>query len=119
MTNAMIIFMNQVQLQEDGILKFTGNTVTMCDEEGNESEVYEIQPIHTYNGWKVRGYRVKKGEKAIAKFPIWKYAKKKKSDSVENETATKEEMQKKGYCFMKMSAFFTDEQVEPINSEDK
>lgn len=113
MTNAMIIFVNQLQLQEEGILKFTGNTTVVYDEEGNETEIQEIQPIHTYNGWKARGYKVKKGEKAIAKFPIWKYTVKKKTIE-EAESMNEEEAQKKGYCFMKMSAFFTDEQVEKI-----
>ena len=107
MTNTMIILMNQVQLQEQGVLKFTGNIDVIYDAEGNETEIQEIQPIHTYNGWKMRGYKVKKGEKAIAKFPIWKYTRKRKDE-------TEEEAQEKGYCFMKMSAFFTDEQVEKI-----
>ena len=117
MTNTMIILANQIQLQEEGLLKFTGNTTVVYDAEGNEREIEEIQPIHTYNGWKARGYRVKKGEKAIAKFPIWKYTTKKKSvadSDAESEPVNEEEAQKKGFCFMKMSAFFTDEQVEKI-----
>ena len=30
---------------------------------------------------------------------------------------TEEEAQAKGYCFMKMSAFFTSDQVEPIKED--
>ncbi len=62
--------------------------------------------IHTYGHWKSLGYTVKKGEKAIAKFPIWKYTKDKKKDM------TEEEAQANGYCFMKNSAWFSDKQVE-------
>ena len=66
--------------------------------------------IHTYAGWQERGYQVKKGEKAIAKFPIWKYTKGKKE-------MTEEDAQAKGYCFMKNSAWFSDLQVEPIKEK--
>ena len=57
------------------------------------------------------GYQVKKGEKSNIKFTIWKYTKGKKKDM------TEEEAQQKGYCFMKLSAFFTDEQVEKIEGK--
>ena len=67
--------------------------------------------IHTYGHWKSLGFQVKKGEKAIAKFPIWKYTKGKTKDMDE------EEAQAKGFCFMKNSAWFSDEQVEPIKEE--
>lgn len=67
--------------------------------------------IHTYGYWKSLGFQVKKGEKAIAKFPIWKYTKGKTKDMDE------EEAQAKGFCFMKNSAWFSNEQVEPIKEE--
>lgn len=54
-------------------------------------------------------YQVKKGQKAIAQFPIWKYTSKKKAEEV-----SEEEAQARGYCFMKMSSFFSTKQVEPI-----
>ena len=108
MTNTMIIATEQLRLLNDGILHYTGKMIevynmALCRVE----ETAEIQPIHTYAHWKSMGYQVKKGEKAIAKFPIWKYTKGKKKEM------TEEEAQEKGYCFMKMSAFFSDEQVEP------
>lgn len=108
MTNAMIIELNKLELQKQGILKYTGRTVHGLNLAGEEVELPEIQPIHTFNGWKSRGFRVKRGEHAIAKFPIWKYTGKRKNE-------TEEEAQEKGYCFMKLSAFFTDEQVEKID----
>lgn len=103
MTNAQIIFENQMLLANEGILKFTDDG--------------EIQPIHTYNAWKARGFQVKKGEKAVAKFAIWKYSNSKKKDDEESEAEGENEVQK-GRCFMKMSAFFTDEQVEPIKEKE-
>lgn len=89
MTNSEIILGNMAILIADGVIT-------------------EDNVIHTYAHWKSLGFQVKKGEHAIAKFPIWKYTKKKDKDMSE------EEAQQKGYCFMKNSAWFTDAQVEPI-----
>ena len=89
MTNSEIILGNMATLIADGVIT-------------------EDNVIHTYAHWKSLGFQVKKGEHAIAKFPIWKYTKKKDKDMSE------EEAQQKGYCFMKNSAWFTDAQVEPI-----
>lgn len=68
------------------------------------------EEIHTFERWKALGFSVKKGEKAKAKFPIWKYGEK----SVETEKNGKKEEKKRSYCFLKMSSFFTENQVEPI-----
>ena len=70
----------------------------------------KIQPdeeIHTFQRWKAMGYSVKKGEHAIAKFPIWKMGTKKDEDGEEVIT---------GRCFMKMSAFFSTRQVERLEA---
>ena len=93
MTNTAIIISNMELLIHNGVI--TADNI-----------------IHTYSRWKSLGFQVKKGEKAIAKFPIWKYTKGKKQEMSE------EEAQEKGYCFMKMSAFFSDTQVEPITEQD-
>ena len=109
MTNAMIILLKQVELVEQGILNYTGRMVTGVNVATGESvEVPEIQPIHTYARWKALGYQVRKGEKAVASFPVWKYTKGKTKDMDE------EEAQRQGYCFMKNASWFTDEQVDPI-----
>ena len=110
MTNAMIIIAEQLRLLDEGVLHYTGRTIPVYNlATGEVEETAEIQPIHTYNGWKARGYQVKKGQKAIAQFPIWKYTKAKTKDMDE------EEAQQRGYCFMKNSSWFTDEQVEAIS----
>jgi len=112
MTNQMIIASEQTRLAQEGVLKYTGRKIQVFNLVTQEEEfIDEIQPIHTFNAWKLLGYKVKKGEKAVAKFPIWKYTSKKKKEESE------EEAQANGYCFMKMSAFFTNEQVEKIEEE--
>lgn len=61
------------------------------------------EEIHTFQGWKDRGYRVKRGEHAITRLTIWKYAGKKDKET-EEETD--------GHCFLKNSCFFATSQVE-------
>lgn len=97
MTNAEIIFRTSEDLVKQGILK----TVEI-----DGMIVPEI--IHTFQKWKSLGYSVKKGEKAIAKFPIWKHSSKKVVDEETNEENEKTSM------FMKMASFFKFEQVEKI-----
>lgn len=64
------------------------------------------EEIHTFRAWLNLGYRVKKGEKAKYKFPIWKQGKRTYEENGEEKTKT--------FMFMKMSAFFTESQVEKI-----
>ena len=87
MTNAEIILNESFGLMEKGILKGNGTYGTMIDENGNESKVEFPEEIHTFNGWKERGFQVKKGEKSKIKFSIWKYTKKtvKDKDGKEEE----------------------------------
>ena len=104
MTNAQIILMESVKLMRNGIIK--GSGVKGITPDGRQVELPE--EIHTYQRWKSLGYQVQKGQKSVAQFPIWKYTKKKSKEM------TEEEAQQSGYCFMKMSSFFTAEQVEKI-----
>ena len=98
MTNAEIIEKTSLQLVEQGVLK-------LVEVDG----VQMPEPIHTFNGWKERGYSVKKGEKSKIKFPIWKHASKTiEKDGKEEETSS---------TFTKISAFFTFDQVEPIKAK--
>lgn len=104
MTNATIILNESIKLMENGILKPSGAKAKTAD-----GEIVDIpEEIHTFQGWKSLGYSVKKGEKAIAKFPIWKHTSKKVVDEETNEENEKTSM------FMKTAAFFKFEQVEKI-----
>ena len=65
MTKAMIIQIETAKLAEKGILKYTGRMLKGLNVAGEEIEIPEIEPIHTFQGWKKLGYCVKKGEKSI------------------------------------------------------
>lgn len=117
MTNAQIIMQEKIRLADEGILKIVG-WETFETPDGEEVDIPKIQPIHTYQAWKKLGYQVKRGEKAVAKFPVWKYLTKKKKEEEVPDDADGEDKKRSGKCYMKMSAFFTDEQVEKIK-EDK
>ena len=119
MTNAMIILNESVRLMEEGLLKGTGEFVTIENEDGTTMELEMPEEIHTFNGWKQRGYSVKKGEKSTIKFPIWKHTAKMLDTNTGNEENDKmnEEINRHGgktNMFMRVSAFFTFSQVEKI-----
>ena len=109
MTNETIIFRESIKLMKEGTLKGTGKFIEIETENGNKT-IELPEPIHTFNGWKQRGYKVKKGEHSSIKFPIWKYVEKKKKpeELTGNELIDAPETN----MFMKMSAFFTQAQVE-------
>lgn len=109
MTNAMIILHESISLMNDGKLNGSGQFAEVETADGKIT-IELPEEIHTFNGWKERGYQVKKGEKSSIKFPIWKHTAKK----VETENGEEEE---KARMFMKMSAFFTAAQVEPIKAK--
>ena len=105
-TNKEIIRQASLELMEQGILKPTGRTYIVELADGSTQELPEIEPIHTYNGWKELGYQVKKGEHAKAQFTIWKYSGKKDEETGEQED---------GRCFMKKAFWFTLDQVERVS----
>lgn len=106
MTNKQIIFAEEQNLAEQGKIKYTGRVVVMQSMDGEPIEFKETEQIHTFAAWKELGYVVKKGQKAVAKFPIWKYVSKK------NEETNKEDSK----MFMKVAAFFSSSQVEKITA---
>ena len=107
MTNAEIIDRAKIELFKQGILKGTGRMFEAVDKDGNPVMVPEIEQIHTFNGWKELGYKVKKGEHARARFSIWKYSTK----EVEKEDGKTES---KSAVFMKQACWFTADQVELV-----
>ena len=108
MNNQTIITTESFKLMKEGILKGSGIFQTIEDMDGVVMEVELPMEIHTFNGWKERGYRVKKGEKSQIKIPIWKYTVK-RNISEDGAIETVEDK-----MFMKLAAFFTLEQVEKI-----
>lgn len=104
MTNAMIILGESIRLMKEGKLEGTGEILTFKYDDGHTEEVEVPEPIHTYQVWKALGYQVRKGEKAITKFMIWKYAEKKAKEN--HDANIKEGDVIQSNMFMKMSAFF-------------
>lgn len=122
MTNARIIFEESQRLMEEGILKGTGRIITVEFDDGTTATVEEPEEIHTFNGWKARGYQVKKGEKSTIKFPIWKHTVKMLDTDTDNPETNKmnQQINEQGgqtNMFVKVSAFFTLSQVEPIKTK--
>ena len=122
MTNAEIIFNESINLMNQGIIKGTGEFATFTDDSGNEFEQEIPEEIHTFNGWKERGYSVKKGAKSEIKFAIWKHTRKFLKEDTENEEINKMNANINAQggqtrMFMTMSAFFTMDQVEPIKAK--
>ena len=110
MTNKMIILMESVKLMEAGVLKSTGQKIVIEDAEDNKKELDVPETIHTYQAWKRLGYQVKKGSKAVAQFPVWKYI----NGKMKEAEADNDDNENSGYCRMKLASFFTAEQVEKI-----
>ena len=110
MTNAQIIFNRQQYLLEAGKIKPTGRTLEFVDADGNKITVPEAEEIHTFAAWKALGYSVRKGEKAIDTFTIWKYPSRKKGEKKEEEAQEEQEAGER--CFLKLSHFFAAHQVQ-------
>ena len=115
MTNAMIILLESVKLMEAGVIQPTGVKIMVDDGNGGKKELDMPEEIHTFAGWKSRGFKVKKGEKAVAKFPVWTYKvsmSKKEAQLVDDDA--EDHIEGAGKMYMKISAFFTRGQVEEI-----
>ena len=104
MTNERIIYNKSVELMESGKIGKTGRQFETEDESGNKIMLDEPEAIHTFQAWKAKGFSVKKGEKAVAQFYIWKCASKK----VKNSEGMTEEQKR---MFMKKASFFSASQV--------
>ena len=107
MTNEQIIFNERVKLMDDGKIGTTGRSIVVETIQGKKIQLMEPEEIHTFQAWKSLGYSVKKGEKAVAKFTIWK--------ATENKDPDEENPEIK--MFLKMSAFFSAAQVEKTNQK--
>lgn len=121
MTNANIILHESIRLMNEGTLKGSGQYAEIETADGKMT-IELPEEIHTFNGWKARGYQVKKGEKSSIKFSIWKHTTKMLKTDTGNADldAMNAQINEQGgqtNMFMKMSAFFTLAQVEPIKAK--
>ena len=60
----------------------------------------------TYNQWKLKGYQVQKGSKAVLTVGLWTPTKASKKQIEEGKEGVR--------CYLKTSALFTKDQVAPI-----
>lgn len=111
MTNAMIILMNSVELMETGVLRATDQKITVEDPEGEKKDLYMPEEIHTYNGWKAIGRQVRRGQKSVASFPIWRMCKGKKQETEE----AGENEQDHSRMRMVKAFWFTADQTDPVS----
>lgn len=127
MTNAEIIFRESCELMRAGILSGSGIIGTFTDENGEEQKIELPEEIHTFAAWKQAGYIVKKGEKAIAAFPVWKYKESRRNRPEQAQTGPAdgeqaseqidgEQARQAGRMFMKTAYFFKRAQVERITA---
>ena len=121
MTNEMIIMNESIRLMNDGVLKGSGVFGEIENADGSKTTIELPAQIQTFNGWKARGYQVKKGEKSEIKFSIWKHTAKMLDTNTGNAETDKmnQQINEQGgqtNMFMKVSAFFTAAQVEPIKA---
>lgn len=105
MTNEMIVLNARFELMKQGKVDSTGRMLEYVGADGEAVRVPEPEEIHTFARWKEMGFSVKKGEKAVAKLPIWKHTAK-----VNDETGEEEDAR----MFLKTSAFFARHQVSEV-----
>ena len=116
MTNSMIVLQESIRLMNDGKIGTTGRTFKAIMPDGSTEIMQEPEAIHTFAVWKSLGFMVRKGEKAVAKFPIWKYTSRPVKDEngeqaidpLTGDPATADNM------FMQRAAWFSASQVEPM-----
>lgn len=113
MTNAEIIFRESQKAMADGILKGSG-IVGRTEINGLIVECELAEEIHTFQIWQQLGFTVKKGEHAKLKFPIWKHTERAKRE--DEKTGSDSDDITVANMFMKMSAWFTVDQVERLES---
>lgn len=75
-------------------------------------------PFHTFAEWKVRGYSVKKGEKALLAVPLWKYTNKPNMAARKAAAERGEEINEDPHYYKKLSYIFSFNQVKRTSAKD-
>jgi len=99
MKNEQIIMNTRVQLMRNGQIGTTGRKMNYADADGVETQIDEPAEIHTYTGWKMRGFQVPQGTKSRIFIPTW------------SRTA-------EGGWTQRNAAYFTPDQVVPIEEAE-
>lgn len=106
MTNEQIITAERIEAMKQGIIGGTGKTVYLLD----GTEIDEPEEMHTFQGWKQLGYKVRKGEHAKVTTKLWK-AKNSKTKYTSIKTGEEKEMDITDFYLCK-SFLFSQSQVE-------
>ena len=114
MTNEQIIMNTSIELMKAGAIKGTGKYVELIMSDGSSTTIEIPEPIHTFGAWKEIGYKVKKGEHAVAKIRIWKHSARERNESELTGNAIIDS-EPVSSMFMKDAWFFTASQVEKAN----
>lgn len=116
MTNAQIIFEQSQRLAENGLINYTGRVIPARLADGTPTEIRETEDIHTFAEWKKAGYMVKKGQHAVAKFTIWMFTDRPRRQDAQDASQENAEQEADPHYYMKMAAFFSASQVQPIEA---
>lgn len=124
MTNAAIIENRAFQLMKEGKISGSGKFGFIENEDGTREEIEFPEAIHTFQYWLSVGRSVKKGEKAVDSFCIWKHTTKMLDENTGNEENDKMNalINAKGGqkdMFMQKASFFTFAQTEPTADREK
>lgn len=111
MTNHQIVLLEAVRLMEAGVIAGSGEYVTVPTADGGEKVLEMPEALHTFEAWKAAGRIVRKGEHAIARFPIWKHC---KARTVTQPDGT--EAERPARMIYKEACFFTFNQTEPFRA---
>ena len=74
------------------------------------------EKIHTFSAWKAAGYIVKKGEHAIACFPVWKYKESRRNNDNDDDGDNDGEQETTGKMYLRKAFWFKVSQVERITA---
>ena len=119
MTNAQLIMREAFALMQAGKLRGSGQFVTIDNGDGEAREIELPEAIHTFSAWKKAGFTVKRGEHAVACFPVWKYSERRNASAdgeAEEETSADGETAPAGYMRLRKAFFFSASQVEPLTA---
>lgn len=118
MTNQEIILRESIRLMNDGIIAGSGRYVTMTDNSGAEMTIELPEAIHTFSAWKKAGFAVKRGEHAIACFPVWKYTQRRNNadNDGDGDGAADGDSEPSGHMYMRKAFWFKLSQVEKITA---
>ena len=116
MTNQEIILRESIRLMQEGILGGSGIFATILSADGNESRVELPEAIHTFAAWKSAGYIVRKGEHAIAAFPVWKYTERRQQQDDGDNADADGDNATGGRMYLRKAFFFKASQVEKITA---